>query len=162
MGEEYTVVHILSVAGRQWLALGKLEASCPIGLPLRPQEAGASDSFIEEAMRELVQMGDEENLDALLQQRLGYLSCDLRAFPFIRRGKRLVEQQHGVWPQAIHDYAHSAELLIELSACHRRVLFALEMREQPLADIGAEGFGGHEHPALHHQLRQAHRRRDRR
>src|SRR5689334_17821496 len=43
----------------------------------------------------------------------------------------------------IDDLAHSAEFFVELPALHGGIFFALEMREHPLADIGAKGLGRH-------------------
>src|SRR5262249_62201042 len=123
--------------------------------PLCPEKKRIRHALLVEAMGKLVEMRDEEDLDALLQQRAGYLPSDLGALPLIRRREGFVEQNHAVRAQPVDDLAHPAELLVELSALHFRILFALEMREEALADIGRERRRGHEHAALHHQLRQA-------
>lgn len=63
-------------------------------------------------------MSHEEYLDALLQERAHDLPGDLRAFSFVGRGKRFIEQDHGARRQMVDDLAHSAQFFSQLSALH--------------------------------------------
>src|SRR5262245_50189743 len=110
---EYPFVKVLAIAGLQRLAFGQLECSCSIRLPPCPEKKRIRHALLVEAMGKLVEMRDEEDLDALLQQRAGYLPSDLGALPLIRRREGFVEQNHAVRAQPVDDLAHPAELLVE-------------------------------------------------
>jgi hypothetical protein len=55
----------------------------------------------------------------------------------------------------VDNVVHAAELLVELAAFHRRVLLALEMREELVDNVDARARRHGEHPALCHQLSEA-------
>ena len=78
-------------------------------------------------------------LTPLVEQRAHDLPRDLGALALVGRGERLVaEQDAAVGSIVVGDLAHPGEFLVELPALHRRVLFALVVREHAVADVGAE------------------------
>ncbi|MCK7495978.1 MAG: hypothetical protein MZW92_37260 [Comamonadaceae bacterium] len=80
-------VEIFTMAGLRRLPLDQSEGSRPVGPPLGAQEQNVLRLSLEEAVRQIVQMRDEKDLDALLQQGADDLPRDLRALPLVRRGK---------------------------------------------------------------------------
>ncbi|MGH3605571.1 MAG: ATP-binding cassette domain-containing protein, partial [Pseudonocardiaceae bacterium] len=68
---------------------------------LGPEEQGGIRLVQVQAVRQVEQVRDEEDLDAVVHQRSDDLPGDLGTFPFIGRGERLVEQHHAVGSHCI-------------------------------------------------------------
>jgi len=77
-------------------------------------------------------------------------TCRAISFPFVGGGERFVAEQDGVGRDLPGDLAHPGQFLVELAALHGGVLFALVVREDVGADVGAERLRADEHAALHH------------
>src|SRR5208337_5074396 len=105
-------------------------------------------------MREGELVAHEHDLVRSLQQSGHDLPRDFRSLPLVGGCKRLVEQDQRVWREDVDHVVHAAEFLIELAALHRRVLFALEMREYPVDDVQLKARGRREHARLRHHLRE--------
>src|SRR5579885_864343 len=98
-------------------------------------------------------MRHEADLDTLFYQCAHDLPGNLRAFPLVGRGKRLIKEYQGMWPKLSDDLTHATEFFIQLAAFHSHIFFPFEVREQALADIGTERLRRDKHAALHHHLR---------
>src|SRR5487761_651344 len=137
-GAEYAPVHVFSVAGRQRLSLKNPGRTVPVRSPLSPDEEGTVHRLGVEPVRKVEEVGNEEHPDVAGQQRADDLAGDLGAFPFVGRSERLVAQHHAAWGYLADNVTHPAELLVQLPALHGRVFLALVVREDAVADSGAE------------------------
>ena len=133
-----------------------------VGPPLRAQEQRRRIMPGVAALRQVVQVGDEDDPDAGLGQRADDLAGDLGALALVGGRERLVAQQQAAGRDLAGDGAHPVQFLVQLPLLHRGVFLALEVREDPGADAGGERLRRHEHPGLHHQLRQSDAAQERR
>ena len=90
---EDPVVGVIAVACREWLPHAQSVGALPVGSALRAEEERAVVLLAEEAVGEVEEVGDEEDLDPAFEHGSDQLAGDLRAFSFVRRRERLVAQE---------------------------------------------------------------------
>ena len=133
---EDPVVEIFSVAGRQRFAGDDPEGALSSVVTLRAEEERARMLARIEAVREVVEMGDEHDRDAGVDHRADHLTADLGSFELIGGLERLVAQQQAPGRDLVGERAHPRQLLVELAARHRFVLLPHEVGEHSGADRG--------------------------
>src|SRR6266516_1910068 len=99
-------VGVFAEAGRQRLALHHPVGAATVGLALGPQEQGVIHPRLVESLRQVEQVGDEEDLDARFDQGTDDLPGDLGALPLVGGRKRLVAEQDGAGCDLVGDGGH--------------------------------------------------------
>jgi hypothetical protein len=100
-------------------------------------------------------VGDEENLDARVQQGPDDLAADLGSLALVGPGEGLVEQHEAARADLAGDGGHPPQLFVQPPAGHAGILFPDEMGEDPAGYVRPVGPGRDEQPALQHQLGHA-------
>src|SRR5487761_1584963 len=83
-------VGVDAVAGGQWLALGQAERAAAVRSSLAAKEESMLETWRREAMRQVEQVRDEQDLDPGVQHRADHLPRDLGALALVRSRERLV------------------------------------------------------------------------
>jgi len=131
-----------------------VESGSP-GVRRKVREERVQRVVLLEPARQLVHVGDVDDLDPSGKEGAGDLAGDLRSLLLVGGGKGLVEEDHSTRPQLAGDLAHPRQFLVELAAAHLGVLLTLEVGEEAVAYVGGEGVGADEEAALHHRLGEA-------